>query len=106
LTWAEAATNKEYYLSMKSGMESRNRGLASDAVKELGGQAVWGPPVRSSAGVGAGVMSSGSSQPINLVLTLLGDGPITEAALGAAQATVAGAMRDFRLTVNRAGSQS
>jgi hypothetical protein len=33
-------------------------------------------------------MSGGSSQPINLTLTLLGDGPITEAALGAARVTV------------------
>lgn len=42
LTWAEAATNKEYYLSMKAGMESRNRMLAAAAVRDLGGQAVFG----------------------------------------------------------------
>jgi TP901 family phage tail tape measure protein len=108
LTWAEAATNKEYYLSMKDSMKDRNRGLASQAVTDLGGQAVWGSP--SAAGMGsmsgAGTMSGGASQPINLVLTLLGDGPITEAALGAARVTVNGAMRDVRLLVNRAKGQS
>jgi hypothetical protein len=51
-------------------------------------------------------MSGGSSQPINLVLTLLGDGPITEAALQAAQVTVGGAMREVALTVNRSKGQS
>jgi hypothetical protein len=109
LTWAEAATNKEYYLSMKSGMESRNRGLASAAVSELGGRAVWGGPAgwgTPSTSGGAGTMTAGgSSQPINLTLTLLGDGPITEAALGAARVTVDGALRDVRLLVNRAGGQ-
>jgi TP901 family phage tail tape measure protein len=55
-----------------------------------------------------GTVSSGSggSQPINLVLTLLGDGPITEAALGAAQVTVDGAMQQFALTVKRGMGQS
>jgi hypothetical protein len=112
LTWAEAATNKEYYLSMKSGMESRNRGLASDAVKELGGQAVWGGPAgwgssSSSGGSGAGTMAAGGgSQPINLTLTLLGDGPITEAALSAAQVTVDQSMRNFGLLVKRSVGES
>jgi TP901 family phage tail tape measure protein len=55
---------------------------------------------------GAGTMSSaGGSQPINLTLTLVGDGPITEAALGAAQVTVDGAMRDFALSVVRQAGQ-
>lgn len=104
LTWAEAATNKEYYLSMKDSMKDRNRGLASAAVNELGGQAVWGPP--GTAGGGVGTMSAAGSQPINLTLTLLGDGPITEAALGAAQVTVEGAMQQFALTVKRSMGQS
>lgn len=66
LTWAEAATNKEYYLSMKSGMESRNRALAGMAVSDLGGQAMWGragdvragtfsPPTGSMTGGGGAV---------------------------------------------------
>jgi hypothetical protein len=109
LTWAEAATNKEYYLSMKSGMESRNRGLASDAVAELGGRAVWGGPAgwgSPSPSSGAGTMTGGSSQPINLTLTLLGDGPITEAALSAAQVTVDQSMRNFGLLVKRSVGES
>jgi hypothetical protein len=102
VTWAEGITGKEYYLSMKPGMQDRNRGLASQAVSDLGGQAVWGGDVRT----GAGTMSSGSgSQPINLTLTLVGDGPITEAALGAAQVTVDNTMRDFALSVVRQAGQ-
>jgi TP901 family phage tail tape measure protein len=48
----------------------------------------------------------GRSQPINLVVSLLGDGPITEAALSAATVTVDGAMRDLALTVRRNGARS
>jgi hypothetical protein len=51
-------------------------------------------------------MSGGGSQPINLTLTLLGDGPITEAALGAASVVVDGALRDVQLAIRRKGSQS
>lgn len=107
VTWAEKGTGTEYYLSMKDSMRDRNRGLASEAVAQLGGQAVWGPPAVSGAsGPGAGSLVGGSSQPINLTLTLLGDGPITEAALGAAQVTVAGALRDVKLSVERSMGQS
>jgi hypothetical protein len=103
VTWAEGITGKEYYLSMKPGMQDRNRGLASQAVSDLGGQAVWGGDVRT----GAGTMSSaGGGQPINLTLTLLGDGPITEAALGAAQVTVDSAMRNVALLVKRSAGES
>jgi TP901 family phage tail tape measure protein len=49
---------------------------------------------------------SGGSQPINLTLTLLGDGPLTESMLSAAQATVGGALREVALTVNRSRGQS
>lgn len=57
---------------------------------------------------GAGTMSGagGGSQPINLTVTLLGDGPITEAALGAAQVTVDGALRNVALSVQRSRGQS
>jgi hypothetical protein len=55
---------------------------------------------------GAGTMTAaGGSQPINLTLTLVGDGPITEAALGAAQVTVDNTMRDFALSVVRQAGQ-
>ncbi|TKV61871.1 phage tail tape measure protein [Nakamurella flava] len=52
LTWAEQATGKEYYISMKSGQETRNRGFASQAVDELGGMAIW--PSRGGGGGGGG----------------------------------------------------
>ena len=42
VTWAEAGTGREFYLSMKPGMRERNQGLAAQAVKELGGQATFG----------------------------------------------------------------
>jgi TP901 family phage tail tape measure protein len=54
----------------------------------------------------AGTMTSaGGSQPINLTLTLLGDGPITEAALQAAQVSVDNSMAQFALTVRRNGAR-
>jgi hypothetical protein len=49
--------------------------------------------------------SAGGSQPINLTLTLLGDGPITEAALQAAQVSVDNSMAQFALTVRRNGAR-
>jgi TP901 family phage tail tape measure protein len=60
---------------------------------------------RLSQGAGTVTAASGGSQPINLTLTLLGDGPITDAALGAARVTVDGAMRDFALSVVRQAGQ-
>lgn len=68
LTWAESATNKEYYLSMKTGMEGRNRALASQAVNDLGGQAMWGA---------AGDVRNGTFQPapvVNIQVTNYLDG--------------------------------
>jgi hypothetical protein len=53
----------------------------------------------------AGTMTGASSQPINLTLTLLGDGPITEAALQAAQVSVDNSMAQFALTVRRNGAR-
>jgi hypothetical protein len=61
---------------------------------------------RLSPGAGSMTSAGGGSQPINLTLTLLGDGPITEAALQAAQATVDGALRDVALSVQRSRAQS
>lgn len=62
----------------------------------------------SAATTAMSTMTSGGgrSQPINLVVSLLGDGPITEAALSAARVTVDGAFQDVALSVQRSRGQS
>jgi hypothetical protein len=48
VTWAEAATGEEFYLSMKPSMRDRNRSLTAQAAAQLGGQASFGD-VRSGS---------------------------------------------------------
>lgn len=98
LTWAEAATNKEYYLSMKAGMEQRNRGLASQAVSDLGGQTVWGRP-----DVRAGSFSAPAPQ--RIIVELRGEG-ITAEMARTAIVTVNGALVEVAQGINRVRLQS
>lgn len=41
VTWAEGITNEEIYISMKSGMEARNRMFTDYAAGKLGGRVQW-----------------------------------------------------------------
>lgn len=41
VTWAEGITNEEIYISMKSGMEARNRMFTDYAAGKLGGRVEW-----------------------------------------------------------------
>jgi hypothetical protein len=94
---------------MKSGMESRKRALTAAAARDLGGQAYFGRAGDVRAGTFSpptGTMSSAGGGQTSMVITLRGDGPITEAALSAAEVTVGGAFRDFAVTVNRKQAQS
>jgi hypothetical protein len=110
LTWAEKATNKEYYLSMKTGMESRNRGLAAAAVNELGGRAVWGSgraaDVRSGSFTPPASQGfTGGSGPMRIEVSLSGDGVVTGAMAQVAQVTVNGVVQETRMALRRQGSQ-
>jgi TP901 family phage tail tape measure protein len=98
VTWAEGITGKEYYLSMKKGMEDRNRGLASMAVADLGGQAVWGRP-----DVRAGSFTPPTPQ--RVIVELHGEG-ITAEMVRTATVTVNGALVEVAAGLNRAQGQS
>lgn len=79
VTWAEAITNKEYYLSMKASMRKRNQWLAAAAVNELGGVAYFGDKKFANGAV-AGGRGSSTPGPLlvdsggNMTITLRGDG--------------------------------
>jgi hypothetical protein len=101
--WGEGITGDEYYLSMKSGMEQRNRSLAMEAVHDLGGTAVFpdgGMAQSSSAGVGAGSGSVGGK----IVIELTGEG-ITDEIVRTARVVSNDAIGSVAVELRRAGDQ-
>jgi hypothetical protein len=78
LTWAEAATDGEYYLSMKASQKDRNRGLASDAVAELGGKVDWGSQyARQYVGPSTAAVEASQLRSLLAGLTVGGHGDTT-----------------------------
>jgi TP901 family phage tail tape measure protein len=112
VTWAEGITGKEYYLSMKAGMESRNRKLAAAAVADLGGHATFGdvragtfiPPSSSMSPAAPAAPQGGSGGVIHIELS--GDGVITDQMLRTARVTAHGALADARIAISRLATQA
>jgi hypothetical protein len=112
VTWAEGITGKEYYLSMKAGMESRNRKLAAAAVADLGGHATFGdvragtfiPPSASMSPTSPAAPQGGSGGVIHIELS--GDGVITDQMLRTARVTAHGALADARIAISRLATQA
>jgi TP901 family phage tail tape measure protein len=103
ITWAEEATGEEYYLSMKPSMRERNRTLATAAVMDLGGTAIFpdgGMAQSSSAGVGAGSGSVGGK----IVIELTGEG-ITDEIVRTARVVSNEAIGSVAVELRRAGDQ-
>jgi hypothetical protein len=112
VTWAEGITGKEYYLSMKRGMESRNRKLAAAAVADLGGHTTFGdvragtfiPPSASMSPTSPAAPQGGSGGVIHIELS--GDGVITDQMLRTARVTAHGALADARIAISRLATQA
>jgi TP901 family phage tail tape measure protein len=69
VTWAEGITSEEFYISMKPGMEIRNRGFLSEAASKLGGRVSWSQddaappaadPFQNAAGSASRLVTVGS----------------------------------------------
>lgn len=114
VTWAEGITGKEYYLSMKKGMEGRNRALAAAAVAELGGRATFPvgdvrsrtfiPPSSSMSPTAPAAPQGGSGGVIHIALS--GDGVITDQMMRTARVTAHGALADARIAISRLATQA